>query len=108
MSDEVHNSAAARVFFAWGEGAEISILRSHDSGGITTLTCFRAGATGRIHGHPGGEELYVVSGCVRVGEFQLAEGDYLYTPPGGVHDVEAIDDTVLFLVLPQAPDYNLT
>ncbi|MDX2236581.1 MAG: cupin domain-containing protein [Hyphomonadaceae bacterium] len=102
-----YGPAAARAFLPWGEGAQVAILRSHPSGGVTTLTRFAAGATGRRHAHPGGEELYVVSGRARVGGHELAAGDYLYTPPGAAHDVHAHEETVFLLVLPLAPDYAI-
>lgn len=100
--------ASTRAFVPWERGAEVAILRVHDTGGVTTLTRFAAGARGRLHGHPGGEELFVVSGRARIGGEIVEAGDYLYTPPGAVHDVEAFEETLLFLVLPLAPDYAVS
>ena len=101
-----HQAVEDRAFMAWGDGAEIAILRSHPSGGVTTLTRFFAGATGRWHSHPGGEELFVLSGRARVGSTEVKQGDYLYTPPGAAHDVLAHEETLFLLVLPEPPDYS--
>ena len=53
-----------------------------------------------LHDHPGGEETYLISGKLKVGEHCLVAGDYLWTPPGVAHDGYAEEDTELFLVLP--------
>jgi quercetin dioxygenase-like cupin family protein len=102
----LHVAAEARTFIAWGEGSEVSVLRGHDSGGLTTLTRFFKGAHGQYHSHPGGEELYVISGKAMIGETLVETGDYLYTAPGAGHSVEAFEDTLLLIVLPLAPDYS--
>jgi quercetin dioxygenase-like cupin family protein len=103
----VLQTQAQRTFVPWDEGAEVSLLRRHESGGVTTITRFQAGASGRWHSHPGGEELYVISGRLRVGDVELAAGDYLYTPPGGMHDVLAHEESLLLLVLAKLPDYTI-
>jgi quercetin dioxygenase-like cupin family protein len=102
----VLHAKAQRTFTAWGEGAEISLLRSHETGGVTTIARFFAGSSGKWHSHPGGEELYVISGRLRVGDIELSAGDYLFTPPGAAHEVFAHEEAVLLLVLPQMPDYS--
>jgi quercetin dioxygenase-like cupin family protein len=99
---------AERTFLAWGEGSEIALLRNHESGGVTTLTRFFRGARGHYHIHPGGEELFVISGRLRVGSVELSAGDYLFTPPGAGHDVFAHEDCLLLLVLPSMPDYSVS
>ena len=40
---------------------------------------FDAGASYPTHNHPGGEEVFVLEGEVRIGQTQLNAGDYLYT-----------------------------
>jgi quercetin dioxygenase-like cupin family protein len=104
--DVVLSAADSRTFVPWGTDAEISLLRVHSNGGVTTLTRFMAGAHGAWHTHPAGEELYVVSGRVQIGGRELVAGDYLYTPAGAGHDVHAIEETLLFIVLPEAPVYG--
>lgn len=41
-----------------------------------------------------------MSGRARIGHLEVAAGDYLWTPPGGVHDLEARDETVIFVTTP--------
>lgn len=82
-------------------GVEFSVLRTHDQpGGQTLLVRMAAGAHAPLHNHPGGEETYLVSGKLRVGEHELTPGDYLWTPPNVAHDGHADGETVFFVVLP--------
>jgi quercetin dioxygenase-like cupin family protein len=83
-------------------GLTLSVLRPTD-GGASIFLKFEKGAVGAEHIHPEGEELLVVSGDITVGGRRLGPGDYLYTPPGGVHEAVAHEATVLFLSLPKAP-----
>jgi hypothetical protein len=41
-----------------------------------------------------------VSGRARIGNLEVEAGDYLWTPPGGVHDLQARDETVIFVTTP--------
>ena len=82
------------------------VLLKADADGVTTLTRFAAGTIGGWHTHPGGEELFVISGQARIGGRVLRAGDYVETPPNGRHRVEALVDTLLFVRLPQLPIYD--
>jgi quercetin dioxygenase-like cupin family protein len=101
-----HLRAKERVFTPFQQGTQIALLRRHPGGGATTLTQFVQGVRGAFHTHPGGEEVYVVRGRARIGDVEVEEGDYLYTPAGLGHAVEAYEDTLLLVVLPLAPDYS--
>ena len=81
-------------------GVEVCGLRRNESGGGAILVKIARGARVPEHDHPGGEEVYVVSGRARVGDALLETGDYLWTPPGGTHDLRAEEDTVLFVTTP--------
>jgi quercetin dioxygenase-like cupin family protein len=83
------------------DGIDYAVLRPQESGGYTIFVRMAKGTHGAAHTHPGGEELYVVSGDVTVGGRRLAAGSYLYTPPGAAHDLDAHADSVLFVSLPQ-------
>ena len=87
-------------------GVEYVLLKA-DATGFTTLTRFAAGAIGGWHTHPGGEELFVVSGEAKMGGHVLRAGDYVETPPDGRHRVEALVETLLFVRLPQLPIYDV-
>lgn len=88
---------------AGAPGLDYSVLRPHPEGGATIFLRFAAGAIGAAHTHPAGEELFVVSGDITIGGRRLKAGDYLYTPPDGVHEAVAHEETVLLLSLPKAP-----
>jgi quercetin dioxygenase-like cupin family protein len=89
---------------AWREvapGVEFSNLRAHDGeNGLTLLVRMAKGALARLHHHPGGEETFILSGKLRVGEHHLVAGDYLWTPPGVAHEGHAEEETMFFVVLP--------
>jgi len=81
-------------------GVEFCVLRAHGGDGMTLLVRMAAGADARLHDHRGGEETYIVSGKLRIGERHLVAGDYLWTQPGESHDGHAEVETVFFVVLP--------
>lgn len=60
-----------------------------------------AGAQAPLHAHEGGEETYLISGVLQVGEHELRAGDYLWTPPGVEHDGHAPEGALFFVVLPK-------
>jgi quercetin dioxygenase-like cupin family protein len=86
---------------------EYRLLRAHEQGGATVLVRMRAGALGKPHRHPAGEELLVTKGKVAVGGILLSAGDYLYTAPNADHAAQAITDCEFLLVLPALPKYDL-
>jgi quercetin dioxygenase-like cupin family protein len=79
-------------------GVMRAVMRDVEGGGRTSLIRVAKGATIEMHGHIGIEEVYVVSGSLRVGEFKLGAGDYHFTGPGETHDLEAFEDSVFFAV----------
>lgn len=66
----------------------------------TYLVRMSPGTRYPAHEHPEGEEVYVVSGSMRVGRDVLASGDYLYTPPGASHDADTQEGCTFLVVLP--------
>ena len=96
-----HRTAADRTWKAAGyDGVELCGLRRNDTGGGAALVRIAKGARFPAHDHPGGEEVYVVSGRALIGGERFVAGDYFYTPPGGVHDLRAEEDTVIFVTTP--------
>ena len=87
-------------------GSRYALLHRSETGSVTTITQFDAGAIGGWHTHPGGEELFVIRGSMRVGGHHLRTGDYLVTSPGARHRVEAIEETLVFVMLPEVPVYE--
>jgi quercetin dioxygenase-like cupin family protein len=82
-------------------GVERGELRPIKPGAGTALLRFAKGSSTRAHRHPGGEELFVLHGRLRIGDKILGPGDYLYTPPEGVNDAEAFEDTIVFQYQPE-------
>jgi quercetin dioxygenase-like cupin family protein len=98
VSGVVHKRALARKWSATPyAGVEVCGLRKNDSEGGAFLVRIAKGARVPLHDHPGGEEVYVVSGRAIIGDVTVASGDYLWTPPSGTHDLRAEEDTVLFV-----------
>lgn len=85
-----------------GDGLRLAPLHVIDGDAGTAFLRFDRGAISGAHLHPAGEELYVISGRLRVGDQVLEPGDFLYTPPGGIHDAEAYEDTVTLISVPEA------
>lgn len=67
----------------------------------TILLKFDAGATYPAHNHPGGEEVFVLEGDLKLGKDHLHAGDYLYTEPNGKHAVWSQNGCVALLKVPQ-------
>lgn len=84
-------------------GIWVKPLRRDDATGRapTFLLKFGPGASYPKHTHPAGEEVFVLEGEVDFGERHLHAGDYLYTPPGGVHGVRSAGGCVMFFMVPE-------
>jgi len=83
-------------------GVAFKVLRAGaDKGAGTFLIRMEPGAEYPAHVHPGGEEVWVVEGRMRVGGDDLAAGDYLFTPPGGSHDAGTAEGCLFLVVLPE-------
>ena len=84
-------------------GVHVKVLRLEGATGRapTILLRFEPGATYPPHNHPGGEEIFVLEGDVRLGKDHLRAGDYLYTAPNNKHGVSSETGCVLLLVVPE-------
>lgn len=67
----------------------------------TILLKFDAGATYPAHNHPGGEEVFVLEGDLKLGKDHLYAGDYLYTPPNGKHAARSEGGCVVLVNVPE-------
>ena len=67
----------------------------------TILLKFEPGATYPYHNHPGGEEIFVLSGEVTIENVTLSEGDYLYTPVNFKHAVTSKTGSTMLFVIPE-------
>jgi quercetin dioxygenase-like cupin family protein len=100
-----------RAFLERSPGVEMCVLRMHSDGGLTFLVRMKGGARTERHGHPGGEETYALSGKVRIDrridsgeqpqpDVLLVAGDYLFAPPGEIHEGFAEEDTTFLVIAP--------
>ncbi|MEO9220759.1 MAG: cupin domain-containing protein [Mycobacteriaceae bacterium] len=84
-----------------GSGVYLAPLHQIEEGAGTAFLRFDAGATSSAHQHPAGEELFVISGRLQIGDRTLRAGDFLYTPPDSVHTVKALADSVTLISVPE-------
>lgn len=102
-----HTALADAQWMEVGAGVHLAALRvDGDAAGVAFMR-FEPGAISPAHRHPGGEDLYVISGRLRVGDRTLNAGDFLHTPPGGVHDAEAdgADEAVVLISVPEPIEF---
>src|SRR5947207_10775787 len=67
----------------------------------TILLKFEPGATYPAHDHPGGEEVFVIEGDLKLGKDHLYASDYLYTSPHGKHAVRSEKGCVVLVSVPE-------
>jgi quercetin dioxygenase-like cupin family protein len=82
------------------EGVTLTPLRMQGGKG-TFLMRYAPGSRSPTHTHPGGEEIYVVSGKGRLDDLPIAAGDFIWTPPGEGHTLHAETDVVIHVTLPE-------
>lgn len=92
----VKRSSEQQWISAGYDGAQRAILRVTKASGRTSIVKLVAGAKGPKHRHQAGEDLLVLSGRVRIAGETLGPGDYLYTEPGEEHELEALEDSVVY------------
>jgi quercetin dioxygenase-like cupin family protein len=83
------------------EGVALTGLRMHHGAG-TFLMRYEPGSRSPTHTHPGGEEIYVVSGTGRLDDLAFGPGDFIFTPAGEGHTLHAETEVLIHVVLPQA------
>jgi quercetin dioxygenase-like cupin family protein len=67
----------------------------------TILLKFAPGATYPAHEHPGGEEVFVIEGDLKLGKDHLYAGDYLFTSPNGKHAVRSEKGCIVLVSVPE-------
>ena len=82
------------------EGVTLTPLRM-EAGKGTFLMRYEPGSRSPAHTHPGGEEIYVVSGKGRLDDLPITAGDFIWTPPGEAHTLFAETEVVIHVVLPE-------
>jgi quercetin dioxygenase-like cupin family protein len=82
------------------EGVELAPLNLKDGRGSFLLR-FKAGAVCPRHDHPGGEEIYVISGRGRLNDLPIAAGDFILTPPHESHALHAETEVLIHVITPE-------
>jgi quercetin dioxygenase-like cupin family protein len=84
-------------------GVYVKVLRFDEATrrAPTILLKFEPGASYPGHAHPGGEEIFVLEGDIRLGKDRLRAGDYLYTAPHNIHAVHSEGGCVVLVSVPQ-------
>jgi quercetin dioxygenase-like cupin family protein len=82
------------------EGVTVTPLKIEGGKG-TFLMHYEPGSRSPAHTHPGGEEIYVISGKGRLDDLEISAGDFIYTPPGEGHTLYAQTEVVIHVVLPE-------
>ena len=82
------------------EGVTLTPLNMERGKG-TFLMHYQPGSRSPAHTHPGGEEIYVISGKGRLDDLPIQAGDFIFTPPGEGHTLHAETEVVIHVVLPE-------
>lgn len=93
----VKRSREAEWLATGTDGIERWVLRNNPAGGRTSLVRLKAGARFPRHAHEGTEEVLVISGRVRIGDVEMAQHDFLFTEAGAEHDVQALEDAIIYV-----------
>ncbi|MDN5757196.1 MAG: cupin domain-containing protein [Tomitella sp.] len=88
-----------------GSGVYLAPLNEIQDGAGTAFLRFDEGAVSHSHKHPAGEEMYVISGKLKVGDMTISAGDYLRTPAGTIHEVKALTDAVTLIIVPEPLEF---
>jgi quercetin dioxygenase-like cupin family protein len=67
----------------------------------TIMLKFDPGASYPAHNHPGGEEIFVLEGDIRLAADHLRAGDYIFTAPGNRHAVHSEGGCVILVSVPE-------
>jgi quercetin dioxygenase-like cupin family protein len=82
------------------EGVTLAPLKMSQGRG-SFLMRYEPGSRSPTHTHPGGEEIYIVSGEGRLDDLPFGPGDFIYTPPGEGHTLHAATEVVIHVILPE-------
>ena len=71
------------------------------SGASAVLLRFEPGASYGAHGHPAGEQYWVLEGSIEEGSRSYEAGTYIYHPPGSRHRPRSAAGCLLLVLLPK-------
>ncbi len=107
MADEVVVESAKMQWEATKlPGVQVKYLRKDAAtGGSTVLLKLEAEAVFPRHVHPGGEEVYVLEGRLRVEDRWYQAGDFVYSAPGTENDASTDTGVVVLVMVPKAVEF---
>jgi quercetin dioxygenase-like cupin family protein len=82
------------------EGVTLTPLKMEKGRG-SFLMRYEPGSRSPTHTHPGGEEIYVISGEGRLDDLPIKAGDFIYTPPSEGHTLYATTEVLIHVRLPE-------
>jgi len=115
MSQTIHGDLSARIVvdtreLPWTASPSATVWRKRlhlvgpaESGQVTSVVRFDAGATFHHHDHPEGEEILVLEGVFSDEQGDWPAGSYLLNPEGFCHTPYSRDGCLLFVKLRQYP-----
>ena len=90
------DTKASADWKAVGNGVEVLDLHAFGQEQVR-MERWPAGTKGSVHSHPGGEEVYVLSGCWQDEHGSYPTGTWLRQAPGSSHTPTAEEDTLLWV-----------
>ena len=79
------------------DGAKQMDLWTGGLGVTAKLYTFPKGSSYPEHTHDSWEQLYMVSGKLRISGMELEQGDFAFTEPGDTHSVDILEDTLVLI-----------
>ncbi len=79
------------------EGISMCMLWENEINGGASLVKMEANSSFPNHGHPGWEQVFLLSGKVRIGNDLIEAGDYSFTSAGEFHSACAEEETELLV-----------
>lgn len=79
----------------------LELIGDAETGQVTSVVRYAEGASFPLHGHPEGEEIFVISGVFADEHGSYTAGTYLLNPPGFTHAPFSEQGCVLFVKLGQ-------
>ncbi len=87
-------------------GVQVKYLhKDAATGGSTALLKLDTGAVFPRHVHPGGEEVYVLEGRVRIEDRWYQPGDFIYSAPGTSNDASSDTGGIVLVMVPKAVEF---
>jgi len=108
-SDFSHRATVTADEHRWVPSPQAGVVRvmldrlGGEQARATSLVRYAPASLFPAHGHPGGEEILVLSGTFSDASGHYGSGSYLRNPPGSAHQPSSADGALIFVKLWQMP-----